>query len=489
MNYILLSVVIAYEVILIFGLGLWLAHRRKQAEDRDGFALAGRSLPLPAVAITLALTVLGAAHILGIFEMAWFVGAVAVWFGIAHVLLLTVVCLVTGLWVRRMGVSTIPEILQNLYGIETRLLVSCVMAGNMFGILTLEAQGLGIIFSAMTDWDIKTGAMVGGFLGISYVILAGMREIGWLNVINATVMYIGLILATIFLAFRLPGGTYDTVATYYETAGEPHMTSIYGTPGLFMTFAVGITIALLFSQATNQMLLQVTMSADSDRTVRRALWIAAPVNGLFAVFAVTIGLAAKSVPEFNALGPKVAATAMLVEYLPQWLSALLLASFLAAILSTFAILALASSTLFSMDIYKTLFKPEATEREVTRVTRLLIVGLGVIAIAIASYLPPILVALSWLLAWLVPVFWLVVFGLFWKRNQPVAIATLVIAWVINSAWSFTSLPALVGLQQLPNAYITLIVTLVVLIGGNLLMEGRPAYFKSDGAAKSPQAAG
>ena len=82
------------------------------------------ALPVPAVATTMALTVLGSVHILGVFEMAWFLGASAAWFGIAHVVLLTLVCLGTGLWVRRLGVTTVPQILERLYGVGMRLMVS-----------------------------------------------------------------------------------------------------------------------------------------------------------------------------------------------------------------------------------------------------------------------------------------------------------------------------------------------------------------------------
>ena len=34
---------------------------------------------MPAVALTLALTVLGAVHVIGVFEMTWGLGAAAVW--------------------------------------------------------------------------------------------------------------------------------------------------------------------------------------------------------------------------------------------------------------------------------------------------------------------------------------------------------------------------------------------------------------------------
>ena len=479
MNVGILVAVLVYEVAIILGVGIWLAKREASRVHGEGdFALAGRHLPVPVVAITLALTVLGTAHILGIFELAWFLGAAAVWFSLAHVILLVMVCLSTGLWVRRLGLTTVPEILDLLYGEGTRLVVSCTMAGVVFGILTIETQGIGIIIASMTGWSIRNGAIVGAILGIFYVVLAGMKEIGWLNLVNAIVMYLGLILATIFLAFRLPGGNYDTVADYYTSSGEGFMLSIYGTPEIFMTFALGTTIAVVFSQGINQMLMQPCMSAASEQTVRKSLWIAAPLNGMFGIFAVVIGLTAKTIPEFAELGPKVAATTMLVNYLPPWLAALLLASFLAAILSTFAMTSLAPATILSVDIYKNLYRPHASEDEMARVIRITIVALAVVAMSVAAFLPPILAAMNWLFSWLVPVFWVVVFGLFWKRNSTVAVVTLLSAWAANSAWSFSALPELLGVLEVPNAYVTLAVTLSVGVIGNLTSSGREAYFRS-----------
>ena len=90
----MLIAVIAYELVVIVGIGLWM-QRSHDKNARDEFSHANRSLPVPVVAVTLALTVLGTAHILGVFEMAWILGASAVWFSLAHVILLVVVCLGT----------------------------------------------------------------------------------------------------------------------------------------------------------------------------------------------------------------------------------------------------------------------------------------------------------------------------------------------------------------------------------------------------------
>jgi SSS family solute:Na+ symporter len=478
----LLIAVLVYELLIIVGLGFWVQRRQDKAA-KDEFALAHRSLSMPVVAVTLALTVLGTAHILGVFEMAWILGAAAVWFSIAHVILLVVVCLGTGLWVRRIGVVTVPQILELSYGLETRLLVSCIMAGVLFGILTVEAQGIGIIFASLTDWSISTGALVGGVIGILYVILAGMREIGIVNLVNAVVMYMGLILAIIVVAMRLPGGDFGTVESFYLDAGQPFMLSIFGNSHIFMTFVLGTVVAVVFSQGVNQMLLQPAMAAKDDRTISRALWIAAPVNGLFGVFAVVLGLTAKSIPEFQVLGQKVAATSMLVAYLPGWLAAILLAAFLAAILSTFAMISLAVATIFSHDIYRSLFRPMAEEQELTRIMRIVIVVVAGIAIAVATLLPPILAAMNWLFAWLVPVFWILVFGLFWRCSQLVAIATLLLSWLANSLWSFSDLPVSLGLADTPNSFVTIAVALFVLLIGNLLVRGQPGYLKRNARAQ------
>ncbi len=113
-----------------------------------------------------------------------------------------------------------------------------------------------------------------------------------------------------------------------------------------------------------------------------------------------------------------------------------------------------------------------------RVMRITIVVLAIIAMTVAAFLPPILAAMTWLFSWLVPVFWVVVFGLFWKRSSAVAITTLIAAWVANSAWSFTSLPQALNMPDNINAYVTLAVTLVVGIAGNLMASGRGGFFNA-----------
>ena len=479
----ILTAVVAYELLTIVLVGIWVARiqSRRKGQESDTFTHAGHGLPVPAVALTLALTVLGAVHVIGVFEMTWGLGAPVLWFSYAHVIMLCIITLATGRWVRRLKISTVPQFLESAYGLETRLLVSCAMIGAIFGIITLEAQGLGVLFYTMTEWPIHIGGIVGGVLGLLYVLLAGMREISFLNIINAVVMYIALILAVVFIGFALPGDGYNTVAEIHRAAENGPSLSPIGDVGVIVGFGLPIILAIAISQSVSQMTLQTAMSAKSEMTLMRSMWIAAPVNGMFAVFAVILALAAMSMPEFADRGPKVATTDMLVELLPSWLSALLLAAFVGVILSTFAMTALASSTLFATDIYKRLFNRNADENDVTQATRIGIVVFGVLAMGVSVFMPPILNGVAWLLAWMTPVFWVLVYGLFWKRNQNVVVAGLLTAWTLNSLWSYTDISGWIGLGGVHNAYVTFISGFVVMTLGILMFGGKPGMMKQEKA--------
>lgn len=487
MNYGVVIAVVIYELVVILGCAVWLKIKEKKqaaAPTDEDFALGGRNMGVIVLAPTIALTVLGSAHITGVFEMSYNMGAIAIWFSLAHVIMIVVACFGTGLWVRRLGVVTVPQIIKDMYGPGVAIAISCVMAGQVWGVLTLECQSLGIVVSSLTGWNITQAVIVGGILGILYVVFAGMKQVGAVNVINATIMYIGLIIATIYVAGKLPGGNFDFIeeAIPNSEGGAEFMLSIFGNADLMITFAVGNIIAVTFCQSISQMLMQTMMSAKDEKTIKKSVWLAAPLNGMFGVFAVILGLAARALPEYSEYGAKLAATNMLVDMLPMWIAALLLAALLAAILSTFAMTALTSATIWVHDIYKGYINPDADEKKLANMTRILIIVLAAAALAVSVALPEILNAINWVFAWIVPVFWIVVFGLFWKRNSKVAGTALAVSWIFNVIWSLTPLPASIGgfIGGLTNPYVTLILSLVILIIGNLACKGEPGYFKAQG---------
>jgi len=234
------------------------------------------------------------------------------------------------------------------------------------------------------------------------------------------------------------------------------------------------------------------MSASDEKVIRRSLWIAAPVNGLFGVFPVLCGLAAATIPEFADLGPKLAGATLVVSLLPAWLVVLLQAGFIGALLSTFAMSALAPATIFAKDIVGANIEGGLTKVEERQLIRRVIFIVGALAAALTFFNHPnVIRAITWLFAWLAPLFFITVAGLFWKRHVGAAFFVVVTSWLINCAWSIgpikqmvvSALPASAALE---NAHITAIVALVLTLAlYSAVRRAAPPLFAGSVAGMQP----
>ncbi|GAD89782.1 putative transporter [Vibrio halioticoli NBRC 102217] len=474
----ILLMVLIYNAIVIGGIGWYLKWKESQTNEVTDMALGGRDANIAMFSVTLAITYLGSAHVYGLMEMSFVLGAVALWFCFAHTILICVICLGTGRWIRRIGCSTIPELIGQLYNKQLRTYTACVGAMVVFGLVTLETQTLGIGISAMSGWSLGWSAVLGAAIGTAYVTMGGIKQTMWVNLINAVVMYGSIIIAGIYLAFVLPNG-WEGVTQYYVANDQEFKLSILATPDILVGFSLAAIFSVVFAQSVNQQGMQAAMSAKDEKVIKRSLWIAAPVNGLFGVFPVLVGLAAATIPEFAQLGPKLAGATLIVELLPTWLVILLQAGFLGALLSTFAMSALAPATIFAKDIIGANVEGGLSPEHEKKLIRKVIMIIGALAAAMTLFLQPnVILAITWLFAWLVPFFFIIITGLFWKRNLMVAQTVLMSSWVINLVWSFTDIKHTLGLSMLENAHIVAIVALVTTVVGNSVVKhSRPALFK------------
>jgi len=465
-----LLMVLVYNIIVIGGIGWYLKNKEKKVNGITDMALGGRDAGVAMFSVTLAITYLGSAHVYGLMEMSFVLGAVALWFCFAHTVLICVICLGTGRWIRRVGTATIPELIGKLYNKRLRTYTACVAAMVVFGLVTLETQTLGIGISAMSGWSLGWSAVLGAFIGTAYVYMGGIKQTMWVNLVNAIVMYASIIIAGIYLAFVLPDG-WEGVAQHYASNNEEFKLSILATPDLLIGFSLAAIFSVVFAQSINQQGMQAAMSAANEKVIKRSLWIAAPINGLFGVFPVLVGLAAATIPEFAELGPKLAGATLIVKLFPTWLVVLLQAGFLGALLSTFAMSALAPATIFAKDIIGANVEGGLSPKREKNIIRYLLIAIGIIAAGMTFFLHPnVILAITWLFAWLVPFFFIIVVGLFWKRNSRVAHFVVMLSWGVNLLWSFTDIKQMIGLAFLENAHIVAIVSLVTAVLGNLFAK-------------------
>lgn len=463
MNVSILIGTVVIELIIIGGVSWVLGRISKSRMGAEEFTTSNRSMPAITVGATQALTCLGGGHIMGMVAAGWGYGVGTYWYALSSGIMLIIMLCFTGPWIRRFGFTTINQLFNKMFDRKTSILIAGLGAGTAWGVLTLELQGVGTVVSALTGWNVTVGCIIGGALGLLYVLFGGMKQVGWVNVFNAIFMYIVAIIALFVIGSRLPSG-WSGVNDYYINNGDSWMLSIMSNGDTWKVYIIGTILAQLFYCPIGPQAAQVSASAKNVNAIRKAVAIAVPINVIFGAIMLAFGMAAQTIPEFAAIGaPPLANFTMMLQLLPGWLVACLFASFIAAMLSTVAVQILALSTILTNDILFKYYKKDITDKEKLRYVRIGIIIFAVLGTALSVTLPGIDGAIVWLFAWMLPAFWVFVFGMFWKRSARAAFWTLLISGLFNMVWSLTTLPSVFHLDGNNNSVGLVVVAFVITI--------------------------
>ena len=193
-----------YNVVIIAIVTIWLKVHAKKHNLSEDFILSGRDLPWYVVGATVALTGIGGGHINGLTAQAWGTGYTTLWYCIAHGFAFTLMLRLIAPWFRRMGFTTIPDCFNKMFGPVMGVLITGLTAGTIVGGVTMETQALGVIIQSTTGLGITLATVIGVIIGVLYVVFAGMKEVGWVNLINAVLMYVFGIILLIYVGMYFP---------------------------------------------------------------------------------------------------------------------------------------------------------------------------------------------------------------------------------------------------------------------------------------------
>lgn len=206
------------------------------------------------------------------------------------------------------------------------------------------------------------------------------------------------------------------------------------------TLFFGMFFNNLFFWCTNQMIVQKALAGKSLKEAQKGAMYVGTFKIFGALFLVFPGVLA-----FNMLGDKVTnpdnAYPMLVnEVLPEWAYGLFGAVIFGAILSSFVGSLNSTATLFSLDFYKSIINKEASNKQVSRIGRLVTVLVGVIVVIIApmiSLFPQGLYAVvqEFNGIYNMPLLVLVLVGFFVKRTSQLGAKVMFILHIVLYALS------------------------------------------------------
>ena len=462
----LYAVVLGVIVITLLTVSLARAHTVKTKAD---FLVAGRSLPAFVLVFTLLSSWVGSGSLLAGAENAYRHGFVALWQGGGGWAGLLLIYFIAPR-ARRFAQFTIPDLLEARYNQVARVLGVIAVLFAYTAITSYQLIGGGDILHLLFPALIT--ATLGKYIIAIFVILltaiAGMSSVAYMDVV------IGL-LATITMLIALPvlihaaGGwsavTHTLPATHFQILGDY---SFVQAMELFLP-----TCLLMLG---NQSMYQKFFSAKSERDARVAVvgWIVGTV--ILESVIVALAVVASSIFRSGEVSqhPREILAYSALHGMPALLGALLMGAIFAKIISTANNYLFSPATNLIEDVFARYIAPDASNKRILIVSRLIVVLLGIWALYQAlgteSVLQKALYAYTIYSAALTPV---ILAAFYWRRaNAAGAVSAIAAGTFVTVFWDTPfvhhSLPAVVAERD--AIFPALLAALVCLFGVSLLTK-------------------
>lgn len=433
-----------YALVIIV-MGLWVSRSRKgEQKTAEDYFLASKSLPWWAIGASLIAANISAEQFIGMSGSGFAIGmAIASYEFMAALTLVIVGKFFLPIFIKQ-GLYTIPEFVErrfskNLKTILAVFWIALFVFVNLTSVLFLGAKAIDTIVGT-GNGDLFIPAILGlAFVAAAYSIYGGLSAVAWTDVVQVLLLIVGGVITTLIaLANVSPdGGIVSGLAHVTDVAGEKfHMIidkdnpQFNNLPGIAVLIG-GLWVANLYYWGFNQYIIQRTLAAKSLREAQHGIIFAAFLKLIVPLIVVIPGIVAfvmykessdpAVISMFEATGGADKAYPWLISsFVPTGLKGLVLAALAAAIVSSLASMLNSTSTIFTMDIYKSYIDPNASSRKLVNVGRLT----AAVALIVAGFLAPLMASFDQMFQYIQEYTGLVspgilavfMMGLFWKKT-------------------------------------------------------------------------
>ena len=241
------------------------------------------------------------------------------------------------------------------------------------------------LFESMFGMDYSLALWVGAFATMAYVFIGGFLAVSWTDTIQASLMITALILAPLMVIYADGGLAASSAAIAATRPAAFDMTDSLDSIAIVSLLAWGLGY---FGQPH---ILVRFMAAESVKTIPAArrigmTWMVLCLGGAVAVGFFGIAFFGQR-PELAA-GVNANAETVFLEVAKllfnPWISGVLLAAVLAAVMSTLSCQLLVCASALTQDLYKTFLRQHASQHELVWFGRAMVFAIAVIAILIAQ---------------------------------------------------------------------------------------------------------
>jgi SSS family solute:Na+ symporter len=431
-------IVVGVYFAVVFGVAFWATRRDATRETSTGYFLAGRNVGWFVIGASLFASNIGSEHLIGLAGTGAASGLAVGQFEI----LASVILLVLG-WVfvpfyLRSGVVTMPEFLERRYSSAARWYLAVIsIVGYVLTKISVTIAAGGIVFEALMGIDFWTGALIVVLATGAYTIFGGLRAVLYTDLIQMIILVGGSFVVLVIGLFEI-GGWEAMVATADEgffSLWKPLSDPDFPWTGIVL----GAPILGVWYWCTDQFIVQRVLSAVDQDNARRGTIFGGFLKLLPLFIFVLPGVLAHGLAKSGRLElaePDHALPTLIAALLPVGVRGLVVASLLAALMSSLSSVFNSCSTLITWDVYRRL-RPEASERRlvwVGQISTAVLVGLGLawipmmelVSAQLYKYLQSVQAYIS------PPIASVFLLGVFYRRvNATGAIASLLIGFVLG----------------------------------------------------------
>lgn len=469
-----LVIFVGYCILILF-MGYFVSKEKKgHIKDSNDYFLASKALPWWAVGASLIASNISAEQFIGMSGSGFALGlAISTYEWMAAATLIIVAIFFLPIYLKE-NISTMPQFLLRRYDSRVRTVMAIFwllvyVFVNLTSVLYLGALSLDTILGIPLNFGLIGLAL----FAMLYSIYGGLKAVAWTDVIQVVFLVAGGV-ATTSLALSMVGdGNIATglLTLMEEAPGHFNMIIEKGEmmvpdgaggyrdayldlPGISVLIG-GMWVINLSYWGFNQYITQRALAAKSLNEAQKGMIFAGFLKLLMPLIIVIPGIAAYVIVNkgidasfvesmkdpLTGLVKSDRAYPTLLQLLPSGLKGLAFAALTAAIVSSLASMANSTSTIFTLDIYKSFIAPGASEERQVRVGRVAAVVAFLVAAMVAPALRQLDQAFQYIqeyTGFISPgVFAIFMFGFFWKKTtSDAALAAAVVTIPLSALLKF-----------------------------------------------------
>ena len=455
-------VVIGLYFVVLLWIGYAVMRSKKERSEAESFLAADRNMNLLQSTMSTAATDIGGGFSIAMGGLGFTLGISGSWLvavsGLSVVMASFLVVPKVKRWADRVRGLTTGDLFEQRFDRRTGTVAAAVIGISWFAFVGGQIIAGGKLVQATTGLDLPLAIFASGAVILAYTAMGGLKAVIFTDVFQMVVLLVGVVFVLVPIGLYRVGGI-DGIVAHFSASPETSRLVDWTAAGFpeILGWFLSIFPVWFISIAGFQRII----AARDEKTARRAfLLTGVPLEWpLFAIGSTLVGMFARILtPELA--DPELATPTMIVMLLPVGLTGLVIAAYIAAIMSTADSCLIGPVAILVNDFYRKLYRPDATDGELVRLARISTLVLGSLAIAAAYSTPRVLDLI--LLAYTfgaAGIFFPMLGLLFWKRTTAAgAFWSILLGGSSAVAWTAAGSP-----RGLAASYIGWAVSALVLV--------------------------